>query len=158
MLRVIEEHLPPLVRSGSGMGRPAYENLPFFRAFLGMSFFRITTTGALRNRLQTDPNLRQICGFSDVPSLAIFSHRFAELAALPLATRVLKGKVRQYHERAESSGIFRAISRPFLRGKSLSTRSGMSRFQPGLSASGVVPEKGKFVHPNNPEGLSGNSG
>src|SRR5208337_5156065 len=91
MLRVVEEHLPPLARSGSVMGRPAYENLSFFRAFPGMSFFRITTAGALRNRLLADPNLRQICGFSDVPSLATFSLRFAEFAAVPLATRALNG-------------------------------------------------------------------
>jgi len=75
MLRVVEGHLPPLVRNGSGMGRPTYDNLPFFRAFLAQSFFRITTTGALRNRLLTDPNLRQICGFSEVPSSATFSRR-----------------------------------------------------------------------------------
>ncbi|MGB7986006.1 MAG: transposase [Terracidiphilus sp.] len=98
MLRVVEEHLPPLERPRSGMGRPAYENLPFFRAFLGMSFFRIMTAGALRNRLLTDPNLRQICDFSEVPSSATFSRRFAEFAAVPLATRALNGMVTQYHE------------------------------------------------------------
>ena len=98
MLRVIEEYLPPLERTGSGMGRPAYENVPFFRAFLGMNFFRIASLDALRNRLRTDPNLRQICGFVLVPSLATFSRRFAEFAALPLATCTLNDMVSKYHE------------------------------------------------------------
>jgi IS5 family transposase len=98
MLRVVEEHLPPVERMGTGMGRPAYENVPFFRAFLGMSFFRIASIDALRNRLLNDPNLRQICGFSIVPSLATFSRRFAEFAALPLASRTLNDMASQYHE------------------------------------------------------------
>lgn len=98
MLRVVEEHLPALENTGSGMGRPAYENMPFFRAFLGMSFFRVASIDALRNRLMTDPNLRRICGFLAVPSLATFSRRFAEFAARPLATRALNDMVAQYHE------------------------------------------------------------
>jgi transposase len=98
MLRVVEEHIPPLERSGSGMGRPAYENVPFFRAFLAQSFFRIASIEALRNRILTDPNLRQICGFLAVPSLATFSRRFAEFAALPVATCALNGMVMRCHE------------------------------------------------------------
>jgi transposase len=98
MLRVVEEHLPPLERIGTGMGRPAYENVPFFRAFLAQSFFRIASLEALRNRLLTDPNLRQICGFALVPSLATFSRRFAEFAALPLATCTLNDLVSRYQE------------------------------------------------------------
>lgn len=80
------------------MGRPAYENLPFFRAFLGMSFFRFVSIEALRNRFLTDPNLRQICGLALVPSLVTFSRRFGEFAALPLATCTLNDMVSQYHE------------------------------------------------------------
>ena len=98
ILRVVEEHFPPMEHTGSGMGRPAYENVPFFRIFLAQSFFRITSIEALRNRLLTDPNLRRICGFSAVPSLATFSRRFAEFSALPLANRTLNGIVTQYHE------------------------------------------------------------
>ncbi len=98
MLRVVEEYLPPLERTGSGMGRPAYENVPFFRAFLAQSFFRIASIEALRNRLLNDPNLRQICGFLEVPSLATFSRRFTEFAARPVATRTLNDMVTQYHE------------------------------------------------------------
>lgn len=98
MLRVVEEYLPPVERTGSGMGRPAYENVPFFRAFLGMSFFRITSIEALQNRLLNDPNLRQICGFSTVPSLATFSRRFAVCADQPVAIRTLNDMVSHYHE------------------------------------------------------------
>jgi hypothetical protein len=97
LLRVVEEQLPPVERIGSGMGRPAYEHVPFFRAFLAQSFFRIASIEALKNRLLTDPNLRRICGFSEVPSLATFSRRFAEFAAQPVATMTLNGMVTQYH-------------------------------------------------------------
>lgn len=89
MLRVVEEYLPPLENTGSGVGRPAYENAPFFR---------IASIEALRNRLLTDPNLRRICGFPAVPSLATFSRRFAVFAARPMATRTLNGMVTKYHE------------------------------------------------------------
>jgi hypothetical protein len=63
-----------------------------------MNFFRIASLDALRNRLRTDPNLRQICGFALVPSLATFSRRFAEFAALPFATCTLNDMVSQYYE------------------------------------------------------------
>lgn len=98
MLRVVEEHIPSLIRTGSAMGRPAYEQLPFFRGFLSMSFFRITSIESLRKRLMTDPNLRQICGFSRVPSLATFSRRFADFSTQSLMTRTLNKLVSQYHD------------------------------------------------------------
>ena len=81
MLRVVEEHFPPLENTGSGMGRPAYENTPFFR---------IAPIEALRNRLLTDPNLRWICGFPAVLILAAFSRRFAEFSARPLSNSCLE--------------------------------------------------------------------
>jgi len=157
MLRVVEEYLPPLERTGTGLGRPAYENVPFFRAFLGMSFFRIASIDALRNRPRTDPNLRQICGFSVVPSLATFSRRFAEFVALPLATCTLNDMVSQYHK-GRSSAISRAI-RPLLRrGRNRSTRNEMSTFRPGPPISGAAPGKGKRVQPKNQAAWSSRSG
>jgi hypothetical protein len=100
MLRVIEEYLPPLERTGIGMGRPAYENVPFFRTFLGMSFFRIASIEALRNRLLTDSNLRQICGFSLVPSLARRSGN-STLSAREVARKT--ARVRSVSGKATSS-------------------------------------------------------
>lgn len=97
MLRVIEEHLPQLERKNTRMGRPAFENMPFIRAFLAQSYFRIASLDALRNRLHTDANLRQICGFPEVPSLATFSRRFDEFSALPMATCTLNDMVTHYH-------------------------------------------------------------
>ena len=71
---------PAAQRPGSEMGRHAYENTPVFRAFLAQCVFRITSLEALRNGLLTDPNLRLICGFSTVPSLATLA---AVLPCLP---------------------------------------------------------------------------
>jgi IS5 family transposase len=152
MLRVIEEHRPPLERPGTGMGRPAYENVPFFRAFLSMSFFRITTTGALRNRLQTDPNLRQICGFSDVPSLATFSRRFAEFAALPLATCTLNDMVSQYHEGRIVGHVSRDSTAIAVREKPVNKKRDVA-ISTGPKRKRGRPRKGETCPPKEPRRL-----
>lgn len=157
ILRVIEEHLPALERTGSGMGRPAYENEPFFRAFLGMSFFRIASIEALRNRLLTDPNLRQICGFSVVPSPATFSRRFAEFAAQPLASCTLNDMVSQYHEGRIVGHISRDSTAIPGREKPANKKSDVA-IQTGPKHKRAAPGKGNDVHPKNRGGSSGNSG
>ncbi|HCX96846.1 MAG TPA: hypothetical protein DHU26_07740 [Spirochaetaceae bacterium] len=98
MLWVIEAHIPPFEKVHSRLGRPSYDAYPFFRAFLAQSFFRISPLGGLRARLCVDHNLRQICGFTAMPSLASFSRRFAEYASLALADQPLQKMVQNYHE------------------------------------------------------------
>lgn len=73
MLRVIEEHRSLPQETGSGFGRPAYDLQPFIRAFLAKTYFRLLGMDDMRKRLRADPNLRRICGFTTVPSLATFS-------------------------------------------------------------------------------------
>jgi len=96
-LRLLSHYHPPLERISATTGRPAYENEPFLRAFLAKSFFRISTTDDLRERLQGDPNLRQICGFAKVPSAATFSRRLASLSETAMLVRTLNEVSADFH-------------------------------------------------------------
>lgn len=97
-LRLICLHQPALERGSSATGRPAYENEPFMRAFLAKSFFRIPSTDDLRKRLQSDPNLKRICGFTAVPSAATFSRRLALLSQSEVPGRTLNRLGTDFHK------------------------------------------------------------
>lgn len=98
MLRLLSEYQPALERSGATTGRPAYEDEPFLRAFLAKSFFRIPTNDDLRKRLIADSNLKQICGFTEVPSAATFSRRLAFLSKGALLVRMLNELGADFHK------------------------------------------------------------
>ena len=76
LLQVIEEFLPVCERSGNLVGRRSYDETAMIRSCLAKQFFNIATVTSLRNRLLSDPSLRQICGFIVVPSEATFSRRY----------------------------------------------------------------------------------
>src|SRR5262245_16697079 len=62
------------------VGRSPKDRQAVARAFVAKSFYDLSTTTALIERLRTDKNLRRICGFerrADVPSEATFSRAFA---------------------------------------------------------------------------------
>ena len=61
-------------------GRPSYSVLPFLRAALAKRYFKIVATSDLRLRLLSDTNLKQICGFENIPSAASFSRYMSYLA------------------------------------------------------------------------------
>lgn len=98
MLRVVEEHLPELESRYGGRGRPRLEDQPICRAFLAKSFFQIEATSELLNRLRSDSSLRQICGFTVVPSAATFSRRLKRFSDVQLMERMLQRMVSDYHE------------------------------------------------------------
>lgn len=98
MLRVIEEHTPQWERPYAGRGRKAYADYPMIRAHLSAHFFRCPTMTSLRERLLSDPALRQICGFAGIPSLATFSRRYAEYAGYRIMEKTLEQLVQFYHE------------------------------------------------------------
>ncbi len=100
MLRVIEAHVSSPQETGSGFGRPAYDLQPFIRSFLAKSFFRLLSMDDMRKRLIADPNLRRICGFTTVPSLATFSRRMEMLSQSPVMEKSLEVMIREcYAER-----------------------------------------------------------
>lgn len=78
-LRTIES-ANPLIEKEQRMGRPSYPLTAFRRSFYAQYKFRLNTIEELRDRLNSDANLRQICGFHKVPSLPTFCRRLKELA------------------------------------------------------------------------------
>lgn len=106
-LRLVEDHLPALKTNPGRLGRPRYEELPFFRAFLAKSCYQIDKNNLLRQRLLGDSSLRRICGFRKVPSEATFSRRLEDFAKMNLPETTLARLVRQHHEGA----LVRVIAR-----------------------------------------------
>jgi len=96
MLRVIEEFLPACDRPGSLLGRKSYDETAMVRSCLAKQFFTIGTVTSLRYRLLSDPSLRQICGFTAVPSEATFSRRYASYAQNRLMEQTLGPLVSSY--------------------------------------------------------------
>ena len=96
MLQVIEEFLPVYDRPGGCAGRKSYDGSAMVRSCLAKHFFRIPTVSSLRNRLLSDPSLRQICAFSRVPSEATFSRRYSFYAQQKLMENTLGPLVSSY--------------------------------------------------------------
>ena len=79
-----------------GPGRPPEDRRALARAFLAKAVFDVPTTRALIERLQIDPTLRRLCGWTRagaVPSEATFSRAFAAFAASRLPERLHAGLV-----------------------------------------------------------------
>jgi len=94
----IEKHVP-VSASRQWLGRPIKEREAIARAFVAKSVLRYQHTSSLRHALQSTPNLRVICGFSnrrDVPSESTFSRAFAEYARAGLGTVVHNVLVKEH--------------------------------------------------------------
>jgi hypothetical protein len=78
-----------------GKGRPQVSRVAMYRTFQAKSFFRLDATKALINRLESDSNLRLICGLGNhVPDESTFSRAFAEFSSANYAERMLTEMVR----------------------------------------------------------------
>lgn len=80
-------------------GRKRSKRRPLARAFVAKAFYNLPTNEELRERLQVDEALRQVCGWErrqQVPSLATFSRAFGEFAAGGLLDRVHEALVAHY--------------------------------------------------------------
>jgi Flp pilus assembly protein TadD len=98
MLRVIEEQMPTLIRAYAGTGRIPYQYTPFIRSFLAKRYFGIEKTSQLIQRLKGEPNLRLLCGFTDVPGKATFSRALAVLSGQGILEQTLEGLVSMAHK------------------------------------------------------------
>jgi hypothetical protein len=98
MVRVIEEAQPFCYRSYAGVGRRPYQYGPFIRGAYAMRYFRIETVKALIQRLKGEPNLRILCGFTQVPGKATFSRKYAELSKINLLRETLDALVINAHK------------------------------------------------------------
>jgi transposase len=97
MLRVLEDAQNPLIRSYAGTGRIPYQYQPFVRSVLAKCFFKIDTTTQYIHRLQTDSNLRLLCGFERVPGKSTFSRNFAVLSGTAIMSETLDRLVKEAH-------------------------------------------------------------
>ena len=79
MLRVIEEHIPTLIRPYGGTGRIPCRYTPFLRG-LAKGYFGIEKTRPWIQGLKGEPNLRLLWGFTKVPGKATFSRAPAFLS------------------------------------------------------------------------------
>ncbi len=89
------ENIVKVRHSYKGIGRRSYEYQLFFRAFFAQNYFRIPSMTLLIKTLQSDPNLRQLCGFKRVPSIATFSRRLKDLSDAYLMDEILEKLVKK---------------------------------------------------------------
>ena len=75
-----------------GNGRKPKSRRNMARAFLAKALWNLPTTRALIDRLQSDTNVRRLCGWEngpgEVPDETIFSRAFARFAAMGLSQSV----------------------------------------------------------------------
>jgi len=92
-LRVIEEYLPVLCHNQK-TGNPYLGDPQFLRAFLAKSFYQDESTKNLIQRLQSDQNLREICGFRSLKGLSesTFSRRFTHFSDIGI-TEIIHEKM-----------------------------------------------------------------
>lgn len=98
MLRVIEDSLPIISDNYAKTGRKAYPLLPFIRAFITKSFFKINTNRDLITMQESHSNLKQICGFPKIPSEASFLRRFYKISASHIMEQTINNTACKYYE------------------------------------------------------------
>jgi hypothetical protein len=82
-------------------GRPPQDRTAIARAFVAKIIYRMPTTRALLDRLETDSNLRRICGWelkNDVPNEWTFSRAFAEFSSSRLPARVHEAFIKKSYD------------------------------------------------------------
>ena len=98
VLRVVEEFMPPIIWDKAHTGRPPYPLRPFIRSMFAKNMFHIEKTSRLRNRLISDPNLRLLCDFQNVPSESTFSRNLAFLSTQDIFEQTHAALVKKAHE------------------------------------------------------------
>jgi len=80
-------------------GRPEKDRRAIARAFVAKVVYNMGTTRQLLERLESDTNLRRLCGWerkNDVPSEATFSRAFAEFSESKLLEEVHRALIEKY--------------------------------------------------------------
>src|SRR4030042_1948444 len=81
------------------LGRPPKDRVALAKAFVAKMVYNCANTRELIERLESEPNLRRICGWERagaVPSESTFSRAFEEFAASGLPSRVHASLVETY--------------------------------------------------------------
>lgn len=101
----------PTVRGGRG--RPPCDRGAILRAFLAKSCFNLATTRQLLDVLRSDAVLRRLCGWESaqaLPSEAVFSRAFAELAASGLLEGIHERLVKRVYAQRLVGHVIRDAS------------------------------------------------
>ena len=80
-------------------GRPEKDRRAIARAFVAKAVYNMGTTRQLLERLESDTNLRRLCGWerkNDVPSEATFSRAFAGFSESKLVEEVHRALIEKY--------------------------------------------------------------
>lgn len=147
MLRDIEDFLPNVNEQIANTGRKAYSIIPFVRAFLAKSVFKLTSNKDLILRLKSDSSLKRICGFTRIPSEATFSRRFDKLSRLHLMERTMNSMVETYYKNrivghiSRDSTAISAREKPLNKKKDVKVKSVKPKRKRGR------PKKGEIVLP-----------
>jgi transposase len=147
MLRVVEGSLPHIERPQAMTGRKAYAMLPFLRAFLAKSFFKLSTNKDLILRLRSDSSLRRICGFTKVPGEATFSRRFDELSRSHVMEQAMNRIAKKYHKDRIVGHISRDSSAITAREKPVNRKKDVKERNNKITRKRGRPRKGEIVPP-----------
>jgi hypothetical protein len=98
ILRIIEDVMPMIYHFKAKTGRPPYDDMPFFRAFFALNFFAISSVTLLIKTLQSDPNLRQLCGFKKVPANSSFSRHLNIFSKENIMNEILNAIVKRAYK------------------------------------------------------------
>jgi hypothetical protein len=86
-------------------GRPRKTRTAIARSFVAKMVYNMSTTRALWERLQSDKNLRRICGWENprqIPSEATFSRAMAEFADTKLPQRVHEALIEKIYVKTDT--------------------------------------------------------
>jgi hypothetical protein len=132
--------MPTLIRLYAGTGRIPYQYTPFIRSFLAKGYLGIEKTSQLIQRLKGEPNLRLLCGFTDVPGKASFSRALTFLSGQGILEETLEGIVSMahkglvvYHVKGDSTAI-EAREKVVKRGEGKGSKQGKKRGRPGKNS------------------------
>ena len=100
LIRILELiRLEEFLSMGYGYpGRPPADRTAIARAFVAKQVYNMPTTRMLLDRLESDRQLRRICGWErkgDVPGESTFSRAFADFAERDLVGRVHEALIRK---------------------------------------------------------------
>ena len=127
VLRVVEEFMPPIILGKAHTGRPPYPLRPFIRSMFAKNIFHIEKTSQLRNRLISDPNLRLLCDFRNVPSESTFSRNLAFLSTQDIFEQTHTALVKKAHENKVVYHVCRDSSAIAAREKAVKVQTSLPR-------------------------------
>jgi transposase len=138
-------------------GRPRKTRAAIARSFVAKMVYNMDSTRALRERLQSDKNLRRVCGWESrgsVPSEATFSRAFAEFAQTGLPQLVHKELIKKAYGETETvvlhnsrdSTAIEAREKPVVKVKALDAQAEVNRSQRKRGR----PKKGEDPLPKEP--------